>query len=238
VKIRLQKAIADAGITSRRKAERLIVERQVEVNGNIVTELGTRIDPATDRVVVSGSPVKFSDRHPVVYALYKPKNCVTTLNDPQGRETIVKYFPPTSQRLFPIGRLDYDAEGLILLTNDGDLANRISHPRRHVWKRYFVKIRGKIEEKQVTELRAGSVIDGKKRQSAAVKVLHYINDKTWLTVSLQEGIKHQLKKMFDNLGYKVLKIKRYSVGNVELYDMRPGDVRKLSKEEIEKLRES
>ena len=231
--IRLQKAIADAGITSRRKAERLISEGQVQVNGKIVTRLGTQVDPSIDRIVVNGEPVSFSDRQSVVYALYKPKNCVTTLDDPQGRDTIVNYYPETSQRLFPIGRLDYNAEGLVLLTNDGDLANRISHPRQHVWKKYFVKIKGRIDNRQLSSLRAGPVIDGKKRQVVAVKVLHYINDKTWLEVSLQEGIKHQIKIMFDNLGYKVLKIKRYSIGMIELDEMKPGDVRKLSKAELD-----
>lgn len=232
--IRLQKAIADAGVTSRRKAETLISAGRVTVNGQIITRLGTKIDPEVDEVLVDGAPVKFSTRR-VVYALYKPRNCVTTLDDPQGRETIVKYFPSTSRRLFPVGRLDYDAEGLLLLTNDGDLAQRISHPRQHVWKTYFVKIRGKIEERQLSGLRSGPVIDGTKRQSVSVKVLHYINDKTWLTVSLKEGIKHQIKIMFDNLGFKVLKIKRYSVGPIELGEMKPGEVRKLTAAEIELL---
>lgn len=233
--IRLQKAIADAGITSRRKAEELISGGRVAVNGKIVTRLGTKIDPTVDKVVVDGTLIKFSGRKLLVFALYKPRNCVTTLDDPQGRDTIVKYFPPTSQRLFPVGRLDYDAEGLILLTNDGDLAQRISHPRQHVWKTYFVKVRGKIEDRQLSSLRSGPVIDGKKRQTVSVKVLHYVNDKTWLTVSLKEGIKHQIKIMFDDLGFKVLKIKRYSIGPVELQEMKPGDVRQISAAEMEKL---
>ena len=233
--VRLHKAIADAGITSRRKAEALISDGRVAVNGKVVTHLGTKVDPTVDKIVVDGAPIVFSKRQAVVYALYKPKNCVSTLDDPQGRDTIVKYFPSTSQRLFPVGRLDYDAEGLILLTNDGDLAHRISHPRQHVWKTYFVKVRGKIENHQLSSLRSGPVIDGKKRQTVAVKVLHYINDKTWLTVSLKEGIKHQIKIMFDNLGFKVLKIKRYCIGPVELREMKPGEVRQLTSAEMERL---
>ncbi|MBU3915018.1 pseudouridine synthase, partial [bacterium] len=130
MKIRLQKAIADAGIVSRRKAEQYILDGRIEVNGSIVCELGTKVDLESDFIRVDGKAIsrKRSQKKTAVYALYKPKSCVTTLDDPQGRDTIVNYFPDTAARLFPIGRLDYDAEGLILLTNDGDLAQSISHP--------------------------------------------------------------------------------------------------------------
>ncbi len=233
--IRLQKFIAHAGVASRRKAEQMIIDRQVSVNGEIVTRLGTQIDPDTDTVKVNSKIVGTTTPDPVVFILYKPKNCVTTLNDPQGRDTIVNYFPKTRHRLFPVGRLDYDAEGLIILTNDGDLANSIAHPRNHVWKQYFVKIKGKISGAEIKTIRSGPIIDGKKRQPVKIRFLHFVNDKSWLVVSLQEGIKHHIKKTFLAAGYPVLKIKRYSVGQIELQDLSPGEWRQLSKTEIEQL---
>ncbi len=233
--IRLQKFIANAGVTSRRKAEQLIIDRQVSVNGQIISLLGTQIDPDTDNVKVSGKLISTRTTVPVAYALYKPKNCVTTLKDPQQRDTIVNYFPKTKIRLFPIGRLDYDAEGLIILTNDGDLANRITHPSKHVWKQYFVKIKGKISNEEINKIRSGPIIDGKKRQPVKIRFLHFVNDKSWLVVSLQEGIKHHIKKTFLAAGFRVLKIKRYSIGNIELQELSPGEWRELSKTEIREL---
>ncbi len=237
MKVRLQKAIADAGIASRRKAEQYILDGRIEVNGNIITELGTKVDPESDFIKVDGKAIssKKNKKKTAVYALYKPKSCVTTLDDPQGRDTIVKYFPNTSARLFPVGRLDYDAEGLILLTNDGDLAQSISHPSKHIWKQYFVKVRGKISNEEVNKLQSGPKIDGKKRQPVKAKILHFVNNKTWMVVSLQEGLKHHLKKMFKGIGYPVQKIKRYSIGNIELQEMKPGESRKLTKEEVDDL---
>ncbi len=233
--IRLQKVIADAGISSRRKAEQLIRDGRVVVNGETVTLLGTCVDPGKDHIKVDGKPIGTPKDKTAVYVLYKPKSCVTTLDDPQGRDTIVKFFPKTSLRLFPVGRLDYDAEGLILLTNDGELAQSISHPTKHVWKEYFVKIKGKITHQEINKLRSGPVINRKKRQPVRIKFLHFVNDKSWLAVSLQEGLKHHIKKMFAGAGYPVLKIKRYSIGNIELNDMKPGETRKLSRDDIKEL---
>ena len=230
--VRLQKYIADAGIASRRRAEKMIAEGRVSVNGTVVIEMGIKIDPGSDHVRVDGRRVGAQKAKKVVYALYKPKSCMTTLDDPQGRDTIVTYFPRTSARLFPVGRLDYDAEGLILLTNDGDLAQSIAHPTKHVWKEYFVKIKGKISTTKLNELKTGPVIDRKKRQPTKIKLLHHVNDKTWLSVSLQEGLKHHIKKMFGQIGHPVIKIKRFGIGNVDLKEMKPGEVRKLSDEEV------
>jgi 23S rRNA pseudouridine2605 synthase len=233
--IRLQKFIANAGVASRRKAEQLIIDRQVIVNGQVITRLGTQIDPETDKVKVNGKLITMATVNPVAYALYKPKNCVTTLKDPQNRDTIVNYFPKTRFRLFPVGRLDYDAEGLIILTNDGNLANRITHPSKHVWKQYFVKLKGKISNEEINKIRSGPIIDGKKRQAVKIRFLHFVNDKSWLVVSLQEGVKHHIKKTFLAAGYRVLKIKRYSIGNIELQELSPGECRELTKTEIGNL---
>ena len=237
MKLRLQKAIANAGIASRRKAETLINEGRVAVNGSIVREQGTQVDLDKDKIRVDGKMVTYHKIKRVVYALYKPKACVTTLDDPQGRDTIVKYFPETGIRLFPIGRLDYDAEGLILLTNDGELAQNIAHPTKHVWKEYLVKVKGNIPMQAVKKLKSGPLIDGKKRQPVKAKFLHFINDKSWLSVSLQEGLKHHIKKMFVQIGFPVLKIKRYAIGNIELQDMKPGEIRKLKEVEVQELLE-
>ena len=235
MKLRLQKIIANAGIASRRKAEEMISQGKVSVNGQIITQLGSQFDPDLDHIKVEGRSIRSKKAEKVVYALYKPKSCVTTLDDPQGRDTIVKYFPDKKLRLFPVGRLDYDAEGLVLLTNDGDLANQIMHPTQHVWKQYFVKLKGNIKIEELDALRSGPVIDKQRRQPVRTRFLHFVNDKSWVSVSLQEGIKHHIKKMFQEIGYPVLKIKRYSIGNVELEEMRPGDIRKLRKSEIESL---
>ena len=235
--LRLQKFIAQAGIASRRKAEEMITGGRVVLNGEVVTQMGVQVDPAVDHVKVDGKPLKLKTSKNVIYALYKPKSCVTTMHDPQGRDTIVNYFPKTESRLFPVGRLDYDAEGLILITNNGDLANEIAHPSKHFWKEYLVKIKGKIEKKEINALKSGPLIDGKKRQPVKVKILHFINDKSWLSVSLQEGLNHHIKKMFSTIGHPVLKIKRYRIGTIELKDMKPGEVRKLTNSDIETLLE-
>lgn len=233
--IRLQKFIANAGITSRRKAEQLISDGQVSVNGQIVTQLGTKIDPDRDSVKIKGKRITARKTDSVAFAVYKPKNCITSLSDPQGRDSIVNYFPKTKERLFPVGRLDYDAEGLIILTNDGDLANRIAHPGNHVWKQYFVKIKGKIGNADIKRLQSGPIIDGIKRQPVKIRFLHHVNDKSWLVVSLQEGVQHHIKKTFGTAGYRVLKIKRYRIGNIELADLSPGQYRQLTNTEIAEL---
>ncbi|MCZ6747691.1 MAG: pseudouridine synthase [SAR324 cluster bacterium] len=230
---RLQKVIAAAGLASRRGAERLIEEGEVRVNGQVVRRLGTRVVPGTDRVEVRGEPLPARTRvERVVWALYKPRGCVTTLSDPQGRPTVRDFFPESAQRLFPVGRLDYDAEGLILLTNDGQFAQRVAHPSFSVTKTYLVKVRGLLGPGPLQQWAAGPTIDGSRRQPVRARVLHTVNDKTWCEVTLQEGLHHHIKKLFAAIGHPVLKIKRYRIGPVELEDMRPGQSRRLTPAEI------
>ena len=234
--IRIQKVIAQAGIASRRAAEKLILSGVVMLNGKIVKEMGQRMIIGKDHLSVEGHRVKLSQQKKTqVYALYKPKNCITTLNDPQGRVTINDFFPQTSARLFPVGRLDYDAEGLILLTNDGDLAHQLMHPRHKVSKGYFVKVRGIVENKVLSEMRSGPFIDDRKHQSVRVKILHTVNDKTWLELFLSEGTNRQIKKMFHKIGYPVQKIKRFQIGPIMLGDLKSGESRALSNKEIQKI---
>ena len=234
--VRIQKVMAQAGIASRRAAEKMILEGIVSLNGQTVTELGQRMVPGQDHLVVDGKKVRLPEvGQRKVYALYKPKNCITSLSDPEGRRTIVDYFPRKSQRLFPVGRLDYDAEGLLLLTNDGEFAHRIMHPRFKIAKSYFVKVRGLIQVSEMEPLRRGPVIDGRSHMPVQSKILHQRNDKTWLEVILHEGTNQQIKKMFLGLGYPVLKIKRFRIGGIDLGTLRPGEHRILSKEERQQL---
>ncbi len=230
--IRIQKVIANAGIASRRAAEKLISAGVVKLNGKTAT-LGQRMLPGSDELEVEGKIVSLPKRHKhVVYAFYKPKNCITSLNDPEGRPTVRDFFPNTQQRLFPVGRLDYDAEGLLLLTNDGDFAQKVMHPRYKLWKTYFVKIKGLIRNQELYKLKKGGALGGQRYLPAQVKILHSINNKTWLEVSLQEGKNQQIKKMFQNLGYPVQKIKRYSIDCITLGELEPGMSRQLSSKEI------
>ena len=236
MKIRLQKAIAQAGIASRRGAEQLIESGLVKVDGKTILEQGVKVDLDVNKIEVEGKLIKpFKKIRTIMYALYKPRNCLTTLDDPRGRETIVRYFPEIKMRLFPVGRLDYDSEGLVLLTNDGELANNITHPTKHIWKQYFVKIKGKISQGEIKKLMPGPVIEGKKRQAVKIRLLHYINEKSWLVVSLQEGLKHHIKKMFKEVGYSVQKIKRFQIGNLTIEEMKPGETRLINKAELDEL---
>ena len=234
--IRIQKVIAQAGIASRRAAEKLILSGAVMLNGEIGKEMGQKLIPGKDHLSVEGRRVKISQHQKThVYALYKPKNCITTLNDPEGRTKISDFFPWTSARLFPVGRLDYDAEGLILLTNDGDLAQQLMHPSHKVWKGYFVKVRGLVKNETLAALRQGPVIEKRKHQPVRIKILHTVNDKTWLEIFLKEGTNRQIKKMLLNLGYPVQKIKRFQVGPISLGDLQSGECRALDQEEIKQI---
>jgi len=234
--VRIQKVIAQAGVASRRAAEDLIRAGEVMLNGEIVKQMGRKMLIGKDHLSVQGRRVAIPPQQKTeVYALYKPKNCITTLKDPQGRATIKDFFPQTSARLFPVGRLDYDAEGLILLTNDGDLAHQLMHPRYKVSKGYFVKVRGITENKALSELRRGPVIDYRRHLRVRVKILHTVNDKTWLELFLREGTNRQIKKMFQKIGYPVQKIKRFQIGPIDLGDLQSGESRPLTPKEIEEI---
>jgi 23S rRNA pseudouridine2605 synthase len=237
--LRLNKAIAQAGLASRREAEGLIRAGRVRLNGAVVRTPGATLTPGLDRLEVDGRTVAPERGQACeVWALYKPKGCVSTLRDPEGRPTIKAYFPQAAGRLFSIGRLDYDAEGLILLTNDGALAQRVAHPSYSVEKTYLVKVKGLVQADALRSLERGPQLEGRRRRSVKARVLHTVNDKTWLEVILREGIHHHIKKMFAAVGHRVLKIKRYQIGNVTLADMQPGQCRKLGKVEIRKLLDS
>ncbi|MGV8073532.1 MAG: pseudouridine synthase [Syntrophobacteraceae bacterium] len=232
--IRLQKVLASAGVASRRAAEEIIRQGRVQINGRAVTELGVRVDPEIDEVRVDGSLLSRSKTE--IYLLfYKPKHCVTTLKDPQGRKTVLDFIPDLGVRVFPVGRLDYDAEGLLLLTNDGFLANRLQHPRYGVSKTYEVKVKGHPDDRALSRLRTGVSLDEGRTAPAEIEVLSFLPKAAWLKIILHQGWYRQIKRMCLAVGYPVLKIKRVGYAFLKLGDLKPGTFRPLERHEAQKL---
>jgi 23S rRNA pseudouridine2605 synthase len=232
--VRLQKVIAQAGLASRRAAEELIRQGRVVVNGQVVQELGVRVDPEKDEILLDHKPVLATARK--VYLLfYKPRDCVTTLSDPQGRKKVMDFIPDLGARLFPVGRLDYDAEGLLLLTNDGELAHRLQHPRFGVAKRYEVKVQGHLGEQALQTLRTGVTLEEGKTARAEVATGRLLPKACWLTITLHQGWYRQIKRMCEAVGHPVLKIKRTAYGPLTLDKLLVGSFRHLTPYEIRKL---
>jgi 23S rRNA pseudouridine2605 synthase len=230
---RLQKILSEAGVASRRKSELLIAEGRVTVNGKIVTELGSKADFESDHVKVDGRLLKKPKRH-VYIALNKPKNVITTAFDPEGRETVMQMMRGVKERVFPVGRLDYHSEGLLLLTNDGEFAHRITAPASHVIKTYVVKTNGAITEAQEAIFRAGVPLHGRKTSPAELKqIKHGANP--WYEVKIAEGRQNQIREMFKYFGRLVEKLRRVKIGFLEL-DQPPGRYRSLTPKEIERFR--
>jgi len=237
---RLQKIIAAAGITSRRKAEQLISSGQVSVNGQLVTELGTKADPERDHIRVGGKLLRGAEHH-VYLLLNKPKGFVTTASDPEGRPTIMDLLRDFKTRVYPGGRLDYASEGLLLLTNDGELANALTRAASHVPKTYLVKVSGQPSAEGLAKLRSGVVLrePGKPRVKTAPAKIHLTRDapNPWYEVTLIEGRNRQIRRMFEEIGHHVEKIKRVRYGPLEL-DVPPGEYRRLKPEEVRQLQTS
>jgi 23S rRNA pseudouridine2605 synthase len=235
---RLQKIIAAAGIASRRKAEDLITGGLVSVNGQVVTELGSKADPEHDHVRVNGKLLHGSERH-VYLLMNKPKGYVTTVSDPEKRPTVMDLLHGIGARVYPVGRLDFATEGLLLLTNDGDFANHLMKAASHVPKTYMVKVAGTPTSDGLNKLRAGIMIpsDRGKRVRTAPAKIRAIREATnpWYEVTLTEGRNRQIRRMFEEIGHHVEKIKRVRYGPLEL-DVHPGKFRKLSPQEVEKLK--
>jgi 23S rRNA pseudouridine2605 synthase len=233
---RLQKLIARAGIASRRAAEQLILDGLVTVNGRVVTELGSKADPAEDHIKVRGKLLQFKSE-PVYAMLHKPKSYVTTLQDPEGRPTIVDLIKGIRGRVFPVGRLDFDTEGLLLLTNDGELANALMHPSREVPKVYAVKIKGKATDEEVAKLEAGGIYIGPGRSAPCrVRRMRAAEQNEWLEITLHEGKKRQIRVMLQRLGHSVLKLIRTSYAGIPLGALPRGEVRLLTPVEITRLK--
>ena len=230
---RLQKILSRAGVASRRKAEELMKDGLVTVNGQLVTELGTKADMMVDHIKVAGKILR-PPRRELYIAFNKPKAVVTTMSDPQGRPTVVDYIKGLKERVYPVGRLDYASEGLLLLTNDGEFANRITSSKNKVTKVYVVKVNGLITPEQEEEFRNGIALHGKRTAPAGLKLIKR-SDNPWYEVKLIEGRQNQIRLMFKHFGRLVEKLRRVKIGFLEL-DVKPGEFRQLSTFEIAKFK--
>jgi 23S rRNA pseudouridine2605 synthase len=233
---RLQKILADAGVASRRKAEEYIQEGRVTVNGEIVTALGSKADPQQDHIKVDGRLIRMPSAH-VYLALNKPREVVTTVSDPQGRKTVIHLLKGVKARVFPVGRLDYHSEGLLLLTNDGDWANAILSPRNHVEKVYLAKVTGRLKSEQLEQFKSGVSLSGRRTAPARIKLIKEGNN-PWYEVTLTEGRQHQVRLMFKNFGLLVEKLRRVRIGPLKLQGLPPGEFRALTALEVEKLQKA
>jgi 23S rRNA pseudouridine2605 synthase len=235
MQIRLQKLISQAGITSRRKAEALITDGCVTVNGRIVTELGTKADPERDHVKVNGKLLHV--QAPSVYLmLNKPDGIITTLDDPEGRPTVMNLVRNVKGRLYPVGRLDYHTEGLLLMTNDGALAHALMHPSSGVMKRYHVKIKGVVEDDQIARLSRGVKLGDGTTAPCTINKLRLHEKNSWLEVILHEGRYRQVRRMFESIGRFVIKLRRVGYAGLSLGDLPIGKYRRLTPSEVESLR--
>jgi len=235
VRERLQKFLAASGVASRRKAEELIAAGRVAVNGAVVATLGTRVDGRKDHVTVDGRPVlaRSGDRY---LLLYKPSGCVTTLQDPQGRPTAVQYLTGVKERVFPVGRLDWDAEGALLFTTDGELANRLAHPRYGHRRTYLVKVKGEPPVAALERIRSGVRLDDGPARALECAVHEKADRNTWIRVVVGEGRRHLVKRLCESVGLDVLRLFRPEFGGVTVARLRPGQFRELAPEEVEALR--
>jgi 23S rRNA pseudouridine2605 synthase len=236
VQERLQKILAHAGVASRRKAEQLIAEGRVELNGQTVRELGTKADARTDLIRVDGKLIAEAEDK-VWFVLYKPAGCVTTLSDPEGRPTIAQYLKGIPERVYPVGRLDYDVEGALLVTNDGELAHQLMHPRFGVRRTYLAKVAGVPRPEQIDRLLRGVRLDDGRARALEAAVQSRTPRNTWVRVVVSEGRPHLVKRLMEAVGAPVLKLHRADYGGVGVAGLRPGDYRELTRAELHALRE-
>lgn len=233
---RLQKVMANAGVASRRASEKLILAGKVMVNGQVVTELGTKVTGA-DVILVNGQAIDQEKK--AYYLFYKPRGVISAVSDDKGRKVVTDYFEEIPERLYPVGRLDYDTSGLLLMTNDGQLANALMHPRFKVDKVYVAKVKGLVQTEDLKRLRQGLVVDGKKTAKAKAKLLKQDKAKeiSLVQLTIHEGRYHQVKKMFEALGYRVSKLKRERYAFLDLSGLTSGDYRKLTAAEVKGLKQ-
>ena len=235
---RLQKYLAGAGIASRRKCEELILQRQVQVNNSVVTKLGTKVDPQKDIVEVKGKLVKYKEIKQYSYILLnKPKGYLTSLSDPFGRPIVLDLLKDIKERVYPVGRLDFNSEGLLILTNDGELAYTLTHPAKDVEKVYIVKVKGIPSSEKLKILSKGVVLKNNYRISPCnIYLLKITNGNAILKIKIREGKKRQIRKMGEYIGHFVLKLRRTQLGPISLKGVKPGEYRYLNKEEIKSLK--
>lgn len=233
IKIRLQKHLSACGVASRRKAEELISEGKVKVNGKVAT-LGEKVDPKRDKITVRGKAV-ISSSEKTYIMLNKPRGYVTTVSDEYGRKTVMELIKDSGKRLFPIGRLDRDSEGLLFLTDDGELCNLLTHPSNLVNKTYHVTVEGSVSEEQTEKMSAGIMIEGRKTKPCDVFVIERKADRTVLSFIIHEGRNRQIRKMCEAVGLKVLRLKRIEIAGVKMGGLKLGAWRDLNERELTRL---
>jgi len=231
--VRLQKVIADSGFCSRRKAEEYIINNKVLVNGVIVNELGTKVNES-DEIIVDGNAITYQEKE--YYVFYKPRGVICSTNDDKGRKTVVDYFE-SNKRLYPVGRLDYDTTGIILLTNDGEFTNMILHPKNKIPKVYVAKLEGIIDGYSIKKIKSGVVIDGYKIIPDRVKLksINKKNNTCIVEITVHDGKNHEIKKIFESVKHNVIKLKRESIGFIDLTGLSSGKYRKLTIKEVKQL---
>lgn len=232
-KVRLQKYMADNGIASRRKCEEMIEQGLVKVNGNRA-RIGDKVDPKRDRVSVNGKKIEAQKKLKYII-LHKPRGYITTMQDEQGRKCVAELVSDVGMRIYPVGRLDRESEGMLLMTNDGAFSNAMTHPRRHVPKTYRVTIRPSITDEQINAFHNGIEIDGRMTAPAGLRVIEKTEGRVVCEVILYEGRNRQIRRMFEELGIDVARLKRTAVGSVKLGMLAPGKWRELTEEEVRKL---
>jgi 23S rRNA pseudouridine2605 synthase len=232
---RLQKVIAHAGVASRRKAEELILEGKVKVNGKTEKELGTKVS-GTDKIEVNGIQIERENK--VYYLLYKPRGVISAVTDDKDRKVVTDFFPHIPERIYPVGRLDYDTSGLILLTNDGEFANLLTHPRYNIDKTYVARLKGIPPKFKLKELEKGIKLEDGKTAPAKVKILNIEKkqDKSIVEITIHEGRNRQVKRMFEAIGYQVQKLKRERFAFLDLHGLNAGESRELTPHEVKQLR--
>lgn len=235
MKVRLQKFLAMAGIASRRACEKLILDGRVQVNGKIVKELGIKVDPDVDEVRVDGEICRIKMK-PVYIIMNKPKGVLTTVKDPFGRPTIIDLLAGVKERVFPVGRLDKDTEGLLIITNDGELSYKLTHPKHQIDKTYIAKVMGVPDEKDIRRLRKGIFLEDGKTAPAKVRILKKGKNFAVLEIIIHEGRKRQVRRMCEAIGYPVLSLRRTHIGNLVLRGLAPGEWRYMTEEEVNYLK--
>lgn len=231
---RLQKVMAHAGVASRRKSEDIIAQGRVRVNGETITEMGFKVDPEVDVIEVDGELISKEKR--VYLLLNKPEGYITTVSDPEDRPTVMDLIPDLKQRVYPAGRLDFDSSGLLILTNDGELTYKLTHPKKEVDKTYWVRAKGKIEREDFNKFEEGMIIDGQKTSPAVIKNVNYQDDITEFEIIIHEGRNRQIRRMCKIAGFPVKKLKRIGFAFLTLQGLNEGEYRYLSDEEVQKLK--
>lgn len=233
--MRLQKFMAKAGVASRRKSEEIILDGKVSVNGNIIKELGYKVDPDNDEVKVNGKTISI-EKKKLYIAINKPVGYITTVSDQFDRKTVIDLVPSVESRIYPVGRLDYDTSGLLLLTNDGDLTYKLTHPSHEIDKTYIAKVKGIPTNEELTDFKNGLRIENYVTSPAQIKILRKNNNSSILEITIHEGKNRQVRKMCDAINHPVIDLKRVRIGKIQLSDLKEGQYRYLDSKEIDYLK--